>query len=134
MPVIQVEARVSADQLLAAAEQMSPEEFSAFVARLIALRAQRETPRLSVSEADLLTRINQPIPHDLQLRYDALRMRRDEARLTPAEHIELVELSDRIEEWGANRIALLAELARIRHVGITELMNTLGIKPPEDAW
>ncbi|MDF5724673.1 MAG: hypothetical protein PUP91_30260 [Rhizonema sp. PD37] len=47
MPVIQVEAQVSAEQLLKAVEQMQAQEFEVFVTQVLLLRAQREAPRLS---------------------------------------------------------------------------------------
>ena len=54
MPTIHVEARVSGDDLLDAARQLNPEEFRQFVAGVLDLRAERQAPRVSAVEADLL--------------------------------------------------------------------------------
>jgi len=47
--------------------------------------------------------------------------------LTPAEQRDLVALSDEIEQANAARIALAAELARVRRVPLTTLLHDLGI-------
>ncbi len=112
---------------------MPTDEFSAFVSQLLVIRAQRETPRLPATEAKLLMQINQSIAPELQRRYDELCIRRQAAILTSEEYTELLTLSDQFEEWAANRIAFLAELARIRQVSLPDLMRTLGIQAPEYA-
>ena len=131
MSVIQVQARVSTEQLLEAVEQMPTDEFSAFVSQLLVIRVQREIPRLPATEARLLMQINQSIAPELQRRYDDLCIRRQAAILTSEEYTELLTLSDQIEQWAADRIAFLAELARIRQVSLPDLMSTLGIQAPE---
>ncbi len=73
------------------------------------------------------------ISAELRRRYDELCIRRQAAILTSEEYTELLTLSDQFEEWAANRIAFLAELARIRQVSLPDLMRTLGIQAPEYA-
>src|SRR3712207_6810239 len=125
MPVIQVEA----DQLLKAVEQMPPHELDAFVAQVLAVRAQREAPMLSATESTLLIRINHAIPQPLQQRFDALIARRDAERLSPEEHAELLELTTQIEQREADRIAALAALAQLRNMSLNDLMQSLRIQP-----
>jgi hypothetical protein len=130
MTAIHIEAQVSPEQLLRAVEQLPPRELAMFVAQVLALRAKRDAPHLSHKEAALLMRINQGIPADLQRSYDDLITKRRATTLTPEDHAELLQLTDRIETLEADRIATLADLARLRHTSLTDLMHTLGIQPP----
>jgi len=125
MPLIQVEA----DQLLKAVEQMPIHELDAFIAQVLAVRAQREAPMLSATESTLLIRINHAIPQPLQQRFDALIARRNAERLSPEEHAELLELTTQIEQREADRIAALAALAQLRNMSLNDLMQSLGIQP-----
>jgi hypothetical protein len=130
MPTLHIEAQVSDQQLLRAVHELSPEEFQRFVAEVLALRARRQAPRLTATEAELLQRINQGLALDLAERYDQLVARRRDESLTPDEHEELIRLSDAVEEHDARRAAALTELAQVRNVPLGALMEQLGIKAP----
>ncbi|MDF5717691.1 MAG: STAS/SEC14 domain-containing protein [Rhizonema sp. NSF051] len=130
MPVIQVEAQVSAEQLLKAVEQMQEQEFEAFVTQVLLLRAQREAPKLSSSESQLLLKINQGLDDQLQDRFNELIAKRQALTITDAELEELIQLTDQIEQLDAERIESLAELARLRQRSLIEVMQDLNIQPP----
>jgi hypothetical protein len=66
MPTIQIEANLSNEQILNAARQMSRQELSQLVEQVLALRARHEAPVLPAAESELLLKINQPVPDDLQ--------------------------------------------------------------------
>ena len=128
MPTIQVEARLTSRELLKAAAKMPRQELDRFVAEVVALRAG--APRLSRTESELLTQINQGVPEDLQGRYDELIGKRRAATLTEPEHDELLRLTEQVEAMDAKRVEFLAELARSRKTSLPDLMKDLGIKPP----
>ncbi len=130
MPVIQVEAHVSHRELLQAVTQLGPQEFSQFVTEVLQLRAQRQTPRLPAAETELLLRINQGLPPELRQRYQELQAERRQETLTPAEHAELLHLTDDVEQHEANRLAALEELARMRGTTLGQLMTALQIPAP----
>jgi hypothetical protein len=129
MTVVRVEANVSTEQLLQAVKQLPTDELATFVAQVLALRAQREAPPVTRAESELLLRVNQGIPADLQQRYEDLIAKRRSETLTLEEHTELLALTDQVEQLEADRIAALAELARLRHISVTDLMRDLGIQP-----
>ena len=80
MSTIHVEAQISRESLLKAIAQLSPPELDALVDEIGTLRAQRGPSRLTSVESQLLTRINQALPTDLDLRYsDLIARRRHEA-------------------------------------------------------
>jgi len=130
MPVVQVEAQLSTDELLKAVEQLSQPELDKFVSRVIALEAQRKAPSLPQAEAELLLKINQGVPPEVQKRYDELVAKRQGETLTPDEHNELLRLTSQIENLQARRMEHLAELARLRKTSLTALMESLGIRTP----
>jgi len=133
MPTIHLAAEVSGDDLLRAVEQLGPAEFERFVARVLALRADRSTPRLSATEAGLLGRINAGLPDELRRRYEALVARRDDRTLSDQDREELCRLSDEVEAREADRVAALAELATHRGVTLTALLAELGLPAPDHA-
>jgi hypothetical protein len=132
MPTIHVEATVSGDDLLDAARQLGPDEFGRFVTAVLDLRAQRQAPRVPAAEADLLLRINAGLPVDVRRRSEELSAKRQDGTLTPDEHAELLRLTDDVERQQADRVAALAELARLRGVSLTAVMAQLGIRAPAD--
>ena len=130
MPIVQVEAELSTDELLRAAGQLSQPELEQLASQIIALRAQRQAPSLPQAEADLVLRINQGLPPEIQKRYDELLARRRAESLAPDEYDELLRLTDQIENLEARRMEYLAELARLRQTSLTKLMENLDIRPP----
>jgi len=129
MPIVQVEAQLSTDELLKAAGQLGRIELEQFAFQVIALRARRQAPSVSQAEAELLLKINQGLPPEVQKRYDALVAKRRAESLTSNEYNELMRLTDQIENLEARRVEYLAELARLRQTSLTELMEDLGIRP-----
>ncbi|MDW8234804.1 MAG: hypothetical protein RMJ54_18690 [Roseiflexaceae bacterium] len=130
MSTIRVEAHVSTEQLLRAVEQLPEPDLDSFVAQVVMMRAQRAAPHLSHDETALLVQINRPLPPALQQRFDALVAKRQAETLTPAEHQELIDLTDQIEQHDAARLAALVQLAQLRQTSLQQLMQSLGIQSP----
>ncbi|HYQ93118.1 MAG TPA: STAS/SEC14 domain-containing protein [Candidatus Competibacteraceae bacterium] len=133
MAVIQLEAQVSSVQLLRALEQMPSEELDRFVEQALALHAQRSAAHLDRTESELLLQINRGIPPERRERYETLLAKRQAETLNSEEYTELLRLTEQIEQLDASRLTALAELARLRHTSLVELMRTLGIQPPDYA-
>lgn len=129
MPVYKVEAQVDTKQLLQVVEQMPQPDFEAFVTQVLMLRAQRQVPSLSLS-SELILKINQCIPDSLQQRFNYLIAKRHSLTLTDAEQVELIELTDQIEDLDVKRIEYLAQLAQLRKRSLPEVMQDLNIQPP----
>ncbi|MCI0477437.1 MAG: hypothetical protein L0Y55_14420 [Anaerolineales bacterium] len=130
MPVVQVEAQVPTDELLKAVGRLSQPDLEQFVSQVITLRAQRQAPGLPRAESELLLKINEGVPPDLQARYNELIAKRQAEALTPDEYQELLRLTQQAEKMQARRVEYLAELARLRGVTLTALMEDLGIRTP----
>lgn len=122
---------ISSEQLLKAVVQLPQPEFEQFLAQVLNVRPYQAADRLSEAESELLLKINQGLPANLQHRYDELIDKRQNRHLTPQEYEELLQLTDQIELLDAKRIEYLLELAQIQNKPLTLLMAELGIQPPE---
>jgi len=133
MSTIEVRSHVSLDELLNGVAQLETTELEHFVSQVLTLRAKRLSPCLSKEEGEFLEKINQGLPPEVQHRYDELVVKRQEETLTSEEHQELLALIDCIERADAERAQALTGLAQLRHISVMELMDQLGIRPPDYA-
>lgn len=119
----------SSEELLRAIDHLEEAELRPFVSRVLARTARRLAPHLELQESELLERINRALPPESEQRYRKLIATRQAKELTPAELEELLCLTDQAERLQAERIQHLADLARLRGVSLTELMEELRIEP-----
>lgn len=87
--------------------------------------ATQSTASLPAREAELLQQINTGLPAETWSRYRELLQKGTDGTLTASEQLALVSLSDQIEEANATRLALVAELARLRGVPLEALVRDL---------
>lgn len=130
MAVYKIEAQVDTKELLKAVEQMSQTDFEAFVIQVLKLRAQRQVKSISLSESELILKINQSIPDKIQQQFNNLIEKQRSMTLTDAEQEKLIQLTDKIENLDAKRIEYLAQLAQLRQQSLAEVMQDLNIYPP----
>ena len=133
MVTIPVQAQMSTEQLLSALEELPPQELSALVDRLVALRAARREPHLAETETALFLEINQGISPVAHRRFRDLVAKREAETITPEELAELIDVTDQREADHARRMAALGALAKLRGVPLTDLLASLGIAPAADA-
>jgi hypothetical protein len=133
MPTAQVDVSLPGNKLLEAIEKMSLPELEHLFSLIIALRAQHKAPHLSAKESELLLKINQGLPSEVRTRLNKLAAKRRANTLTTEEQHELIGLTNQLENAEAKRVEALGELARLRGVSVTALMQELGIRAPEYA-
>jgi DNA-binding CsgD family transcriptional regulator len=121
---------LSSEQLFKAVARLPQLELDRFIAQVVKLRSPTEGHKLSRRESELLLKINQGIPAEIQRRYDDLIARRQNFALTPTEYEELLRLTNQIEMLDAQRIEYLSKLARLRKKPLTVVMDELGIQAP----
>jgi hypothetical protein len=78
-------------------------------------------------ESLLLFAIHETLTDSQQERYAQLITRRREETLSETEYVELLELSTLIETMDARRLELLAQLATLRQVPLTQLISNLNL-------
>ena len=133
MPTIHIQADVSVDVLVQAAEQLSAAELRQFTAQMLALNAKRVAPSVTQEEAELLLHINRHLPDEVQRRYAELMAKRDAETLSEAEYTELLHLTKQVEAFDVARLEALSKLAALRGVMLSELMRHLEMVSPADA-
>jgi hypothetical protein len=104
-----------------------------FVARMVKANlgeSSNGAKHLSHEETELLERINSAFSPETVQRCRELVARRQAEILTPAEHQELIQLSDGIELANAARVGDVIELARLRGVPVDTLVRQLGVPLP----
>ena len=129
MANIQIEAQVSTEELFRAIEHLSPGDFADVVERVLVMRANRVATHADQSETNLLSRINNGTPVEMQKRFDELVAKREVESISPEELSELIDLTELIETRDAERLEALNALARSRGLPLADLMNSLGIVP-----
>lgn len=79
-------------------------------------------------DLELLQKINLGLPISIWERYDQLKRKREAEQLNPDEQLELIEISDQIEEAHAARMPFLIELAELRKISLETLLEQLDLK------
>jgi len=111
-------------------EGVAPEVYIANLLQQHFSQHQQLWRNLPQDEAVLLEQINLGLPQETWQRYYKLIEKRRAETLAPDEHLELIGISDRLEEANARRIMALIQLAEIRHTTLDKLMDQLGLRPP----
>ena len=103
MPTVKIEAQISALDLLEAVQQLSQPELEQFIEQVLQFHAQKVAPSLSTKESELLIKINQDLPQELQDLYQILLKKRDRETLTESEYQQLLESTEQVEKYQAQR-------------------------------
>ena len=129
MPTLKIEAQISTLDLFQAVQQLSQPELDNFVEQILQFKAQKKAPNLSQQESELLLKINQNLPRELEQQYQVLMEKRHQETLTELEYQQLLELTEQVEKYQSQRIEYLTQLAQIRHVSLSNLIIEMGLKP-----
>jgi hypothetical protein len=117
--------------LVSAAEALKLSQIEDLICRLQELRRQRLLKRLPADEAELVDQINNWLPAEVQESLSGLIARRDAGTLSEKEQSELAALLEKAREAHNQRVELLTELAGLRNISLTALMNELGVRFPD---
>ena len=130
MVTIEVSAKLTVDELLAAVEKLPTTELTEFARRVISLQAQRGVPLFVEEEEQTLLAVieAQRLTDEAQARLDFLRQRSQEGSLSIEEHAELLGFIQQTERQDVTRLEALVNLAQKRGVSVSELMRELGLE------
>ena len=129
-------ATVAREQVIELIDDLPSESLAELVRFIEFLRfrsGHEKSARAAEAEAPLRAIALRRLPPEDERRLSFLRARKDEGRLLPEEHAELLAYVDRIEREDAERAQALFDLARLRNVPIRTLMTSLGLAPSSDA-
>jgi hypothetical protein len=127
---IQIQSEIDTQILLNGVAQMPLNELEYFVQELNALITRKKTNNKTYRERSLLTKINQTVlPKNKIERYISLHHKLESETLTESEHSEFMDLVAQDEEQRNQRIKYMIELAQLRNITLSQLMQTLGLNP-----
>jgi hypothetical protein len=124
--------QMTAEQIKAAVDNLSLGELEEVFDHVLAVQAERKAPHLASEESALLVRINQGFPEELRGRLSVLRRKRENRAISDAEYDELTKLTERAEEFHAECVGALVDLAKLRGISLPALMDQLGIRFPQN--
>lgn len=130
MSVIQLNVKLTPQDLRQALAQLDTPELDNLVSELLLIKAQRHAPLLPKEQSALLQKINQGLPSTQQDRFAYLTSRRQAGSLTGDEHDELIRLNQKLEARTIERLQYLVELAQLRQIPLPELLDELGLDKP----
>jgi peptide methionine sulfoxide reductase MsrA len=84
-----------------------------------------------ISELELLQKINQALPSELQQQYNDLSAKMRSQTITPNEHQDLLKLIDVVEQADGDRLQHLIQLSQLRNISLAELMKQLQVIPED---
>jgi hypothetical protein len=61
--------------------------------------------------------------------YQTLIEKRNQENLTESEYQQLLELTEQVEQYQAQRLEYLTQLAKIRQLSLTNLITQMGLQP-----
>lgn len=105
-------------------------DMTTYIEHTLEKHLRRASIRLSRREAELLQNIDLGLSQEEWQRYHELVAKRRAETITPKEQQELISLTDQIELANSRRIENLIELAQLRKMPLTMLMQSLGIESP----
>lgn len=88
--------------------------------------------KLEISaELELLQKINQALPSELQKQYNGLSAKMRSQTITAEEHQDLLKLIDVVEQADGDRLQYLIQLSQLRNISLAELMKQLQVIPED---
>ncbi len=125
--------QISINELLEGVQKLSAEDFDLFFKKIQKLRTEKEFTTLSDYERNLLERIKAGLPLPFKKRFFHLTGKRDEETLTSKEHEELLELTEKYEQYELDRLRLMVQLAESRGISLPELVKQFNLSPQPNA-
>ncbi len=118
-------------RVLDLAGQLTHRQLEQIWPKLHHLRVQKTPGVLSPRETEILKGLNAPAPAAKVDRFRKLTAKRDDKGLSSAEQREMERLVDVFDTLDLERAGLLAELARLRGVPGSTLIQSLGLPRTE---
>jgi hypothetical protein len=131
MTTVQFKSEVSIelDQLLTGVAQLDTPDLEQLLIQIQQVLAHRQNPSLPALELELLQKINQTLPEEIQQKYSDLNAKMRSQTITHEEHQDLLKLIDIVEKADGDRLQHLIQLSQLRNISLTELMKQLQIHP-----
>lgn len=126
MSTIQMTVQLTVESLLAAIEQLSPNELRELKKRLT-IRQQRNG-RPETDEASLIEATRESLSTAEKRRLKRLIDKSEQQTLPEPERQEYLDLARKAEQISARRVEALAKIAKLRRQPVREIMDEIGWK------
>jgi uncharacterized protein YnzC (UPF0291/DUF896 family) len=124
--------QISTENLLGVILQMPDSEYDKFIEKANKLRRKSVKPAWTKTEIELIKKINDCLlSTEEQSLFDKLVKKRRAEKITGSELETLIVLAEKSEMLNVDRINYLVKLAKLKKLTLDEVMEKLGIKPPE---
>ena len=123
MPVIDLKADLSSNDLLKVVEQFNSNELDNFIQNVLLIKAGRNNTQKSKRETQLLNIIHHHFTDVEQIRFNELIQKREGNTISEEELTELIEWTNYSEQIAAERAKALYELSLLRQVSVKKLMK-----------
>ncbi len=122
--------QIDSQSLLRDADRMPVNELERFLKDINALLRRKKTQDKGLRERQLLHKITNTVLDTAQIeRYHALIEKLEWGTMTDAEHVEMDILGNNEEKLRNQRVKYMIELAQLRAVPLSQVMESLGLKP-----
>jgi len=95
------------------------------------LKQRLEQPSYSEEEAELIDKIKNGLSKEFTIRYRELSLKFLRREITENENVEYKKMIEKSEQFAADRIYYMIDLAEIWKTDVNDVMLRLNIKPPE---
>lgn len=116
--------QIGFDDLVQGVSRLNTAELATFFEKLNHTLSGQQSLSSFGEEAILLKQIKAIIPASVVRRFKELQTKQQNSMISEKEQEEILVITDFIETKSAERIALLAALAKIRQVSLTDLVKT----------
>jgi hypothetical protein len=121
---------MDSQSLLRNIDRMPITEIEHFLKDINALLRRKKTQDKALRERQLLHKINLSVLDDTKVnRYHVLVEKLELSSMTDAEHIEFDILANQEEKLRNQRVKYMIELAQLRAVSLSQVMESLGLIP-----
>ena len=123
---------ISTENLLGIVLQMPEKDFNQFIEKARKLRQKSVKTEWTKREIELIKQVNECVlSNEEQTRFDKLVKKRRAEKISQNELQELIDLTEKSENLNVERVKILLTLAKSKKINIDEVMEKLGIKPPQ---
>jgi hypothetical protein len=116
------------EDLVQSVSKLNTSEMSIFFEQLTQVIGGHKNFVPQTEEVILLKKIKAMIPLSVVKRFKELQTKQQNNTISEKEYAEIIVITDFIEEKSAERVTLLAELAKIRQVPLIELVKQIPLK------
>ena len=122
--------QIDSQSLLRDADRMPVNELERFLKDINALLRRKKTQDKTLRERQLLHKITNTVLDTAQIqRYPILVEKLELGTMTDAEHAEFDILGNKEEKLRNLRVKYMIELAQLRAASLSQVMESLGLKP-----